>query len=372
MRIALNLLYLIPGVVGGTQTYAVELMQALARRDAENEYLYFVNREAADFPFVDAHNFRRVVCPLNATRRAVRYAWEQAVFPRLLRSQRVDVVHSLGYVGPLSTASRHVVTIHDLNYLCHENMIRPTQRKLLARMVPAVARAADHILAISEFSKNQIVEHIGVPAEKVTVTLLGARKMPSVSSEVQSETLTRYGVKTPYVVAFSSPSPHKNIGRLIEAFAQVKDTIPHSLVLIGHAPAAQDWQAESARAGLAGRTVTTGYVPDEDVILLLAQADLFVFPSLYEGFGLPALEAQQAGVAVASSNISSLPEIAGEGAVYFDPCSVAEITQTLRRCLADAELRRTLVGKGQRNLTRFDWNETARQTLEVYRRVVSR
>jgi glycosyltransferase involved in cell wall biosynthesis len=154
---------------------------------------------------------------------------------------------------------------------------------------------------------------------------------------------------------------------LIRAFALVKDTFPHSLVLIGHLPADVDLATESE--GMRDRMTMTGYVPKEHVLPLLSHADLFVLPSLYEGFGLPVLEAQQAAVAVACSTAGSLPEVGGDGALYFDPVSVENIAHTIRHCLTDAKLRSHLILKGRENLARFSWDKTARETLSVYQDV---
>lgn len=371
MRVALNILYLIPGVVGGTQTYAVELIRALARLDTENEYLIYMNREAAELELTDAPNFRRVVCPIHAIRRPVRYAWEQAALPHQLRLRRIHVLHSLGYVGPLASPCRHVVTIHDLNYLHHENKIGGAKRNLLAKLIPRVARAADHLLTVSEFSKREMVEHIGVPAEKITVTHEGQREYIPETPQLRAEVERRYPVARPYLAAFSSPSPHKNISRLLEAFAQIRAEVPHDLLLIGHLPEGRDLRAEITRLGLDDRIALTGYVPDEHVMPLLARAALFVFPSLYEGFGLPLLDAQRAGVPVACSTAASLPEVAGSGAVKFDPCSVSEMAQVIRMVLTDPLLQASLRERGRTNLARFAWERAARETRAVYESLFS-
>lgn len=369
MRIALNLLYLIPDVVGGTQTYAMELIRALAALDTQNEYLLLVNREAAQLPLVDAPNFRRVVCPVQARRRPVRYAWEQSVLPALLLARRVQLVHSLGYVGPLATPCRHVVTIYDLNYLGHQSLMTSARRNVLSKIVPRVAHAADHVLTASEFSRQQIAQHIGLPPDKITVTLGGTRTLGSETSGDWSEIARNYGIVGPYAIAFGSRQPHKNLERLLEAFTCIQADVPHTLVLVGHLPEGTDLRTQIAKAGLASRVIVTGYVPDAHVMPLIANADLFVFPSLYEGFGLPALDAQGAGVALACSTAGSLPEVAGAGAVYFDPCSVEEMAAKMRLCLTNPELRTELVAKGKTNLARFSWQQTARLTLDVYERL---
>jgi glycosyltransferase involved in cell wall biosynthesis len=181
------------------------------------------------------------------------------------------------------------------------------------------------------------------------------------------ELTRRYRIREPYVVAFGGRTLNKNISHLIRAYARVKDAFSHSLVLIGHIPSNVDLSTETQE--IRDRVAITGYVPEEHILPLLSHADLFVLPSLYEGFGLPVLEAQQAAVAVACSTAGSLPEVGGEGALYFDPTSVEQIAESIRRCLADATLRSQLILKGRENLARFSWDKTARETLSVYQDV---
>lgn len=371
MKIALNLLYLLPGIVGGTQTYAVSLIRALAALDTENEYLLYLNRESEALDITDAPHVRRIVCPVRAIRRPARYGYEQMALPLALRRDRVDLLHSLGYVGPLFPPCPQIVSIHDLIYRGHQAMMTGGKQKALEFFVKGVARRSNHVITMSENSKREIVADIGIAPEKVAVIHEAGRPAPPPSTpEERAPTLVRYGITAPYVLAFSSPNPVKNIARLMEAFAEACAALPHQLVLVGHLPPGMDPEAEAARLGIAGRVLRTGYVPDGDIAPLLQGAALFAFPSLYEGFGLPLLDAQQAGVPVVCSNAASLPEVAGEGAVLFDPLSVPEMAAAIRSCLGDLARRDRLVRQGRANAARFSWEETARQTQNVYRQVM--
>ena len=367
MRIGLNLLYLLPGVVGGTQTYAVSLIGALAALDTQNEYVLYLNRESEDLDITLATNFRRVVCPVQAASREARYAFEQLRLPALVRQDRISLLHSLGYVGPLLTPCPHVVSIMDLIYRGHQVMMTSRKQKALEFFVKQSARRAGHILTISENSKREIVADIGVRPDQVTVTYLAGRPVVPTTPPQRTQVLARYGITAPYVTAFSSPNPIKNISRLLEAFAEAGAGLPHQLVLVGHAPHGTDFAAEAAQRRLAGRVVVTGYVPDADLTPLLQGAALFAFPSLYEGFGLPVLDAQQEGVPVICSTAASLPEVAGDGAVLFDPLSVPQMRDALRAGLTDLPLRDSLAARGRANAAKFSWDKTARQTLDVYR-----
>ncbi len=367
MRIGLNLLYLLPGIVGGSQTYAVSLIQALAALDTHNEYFLYLNRESENLELTAAANFRRIVCPVQAVRREARYVYEQLRLPGALRRDRIDLLHSLGYVGPLAPPCPQVVSILDLIYRGHQVMMTSRKQKALEFFVKQSARRASQIITISENSKREIAEDVGISPGKITVTYLAGRPAAAPSTPPQRvPALSRYGIHAPYVLAFSSANPVKNIPRLMEAFADACAGLPHQLVLLGHAPSGTDFAAEAAQRNLAGRVVVTGYVPDADIAPLLQGAAVFAFPSLYEGFGLPVLDAQQAGVPVVCSTAASLPEVAGEGAILFDPQSVPEMRDALHACLTDDALRASLITRGQANAARFSWEKTARQTLEVY------
>ena len=373
MRIGLNLLYLIPGNVGGTQTYAVSLIEALATIDSENEYYLFLNQESSKLALTDAPNFHRVVCRFHATRRPVRYAWEQLILPLQLHYYRTDLVHSLGYVGPLMSICPSIVTIHDLNYIALQDVIPVGKRRILQFFSTQSARRAAHVITDSHFSKTEIVRFLRLDPGKVTVTHLGPGwNFVASPSNSWNSVQEHYNLPNPYVVAFGGRSAHKNVSRLIKAFSKACENLPHYLVLIGHLPRGLDLTAEALAANLPDRVITLGYLPKAHVAPVLKHADLFVVPSLYEGFGLPVLEAQQAGVPVACSTAASLPEVAGEGAVFFDPYSIDDIARVIRKCLKDTELHRTLVQKGCVNLARFSWENTAKDTLIVYQNVLAR
>ncbi len=367
MLIALNLLYLIPGVVGGTETYATALIRALAEEDEDNEYVVYLSSEAADIDVTPGPNFRRVVCPVIAMQRALRYTWEQGILPLQLLKERPALVHSMGYVSPLAAICPQVVTVHDVNYIGHKGRRTAIGRRAFQFFVEQTVKRADKVITVSEFSRSEIIGHMHVSPEKVKVVHSAGRESydQPVDTSV-SDVAKRIG--RPYILAFSSLSAHKNIPRLISAFAEISSSVPHALVLVGHLPekAAARTAMQSANDD---RIVFTGYIPDAEVDALLKGASLFAFPSLYEGFGLPILDAQHAGVPIACSSAGALPEIAGAGALLFDPYSVDDIADALRRCLLDVGLRASLVQRGADNARRFSWDTTARETLAVYKAV---
>lgn len=370
MHIGLNLLYIIPGENGGTQTYAESLVRALAAANVGDEFTAFVSEEGRALALPDRPGFRTVVCPVRAGRREARYAYEQLAFPRLIAGHNLDVLHSLGYVCPLRPPCPSVVTIHDLNYLTPWHGMSRLKRLSLGWFVHRSARRADAILTVSEFSKGEICRRLGVLASKITVTLEGPREPVPLTQDAWADLAGRYGVQGPYLMAFGSLSGNKNIVRLIRAFAAIQGRVPQSLLLVGHMAPGAGLQAEIAALGLGDRIRVTGYVPDAHVMPLLGHADLFAFPSLYEGFGLPVLEAQTAGVAVACASAASLPEVAGDGAALFDPLSVEDMARVLLECLRDPARRAALAEKGRANAARFSWERTAVATMDCYRQVI--
>lgn len=373
MRIGINLIYLLPGLVGGTEVYARGLLEKLSIIDQEDEFIVFVNQEAAEWPLPRSRNFTRIICPIKGSNRSGRYLFEQLRLPNLLRKNTIDLVHSLGYVGPLASPCPSIVTLPDLNYIDVGNTMGLVKRRMLRFFSMQTAQRADHIITISNFSKKRLNEALRLPNKKITVIYLAAGQEADIGGDNSWPKLARiYGIAEPYIVVFGGGSLHKNIPLLIQAFAGLKERIAHNLVLIGRLPANVDLATVSIQKELKKRVVATNYVPASHINPLLSHADLFVLPSLYEGFGMPVLEAQQAGVAVACSNAASLPEVGGKGALYFDPKSIDAITEAIWGCLSDKTLRQELCRLGKENLKRFSWERTAAETLAIYRQVMKR
>lgn len=371
MRVGINLLYLLPTVVGGTETYARSLLRALSEADSENKYFIFINREMEGEDLGLGPNFTCVATGVRATSRLGRYAWEQIAFPLKLRRYRLDVLHSLGYVGPFRPPCRHVLTVPDVNYRGVGSAMGSVKRTFLPLFVWGSVRGAEHIITISEYSKQEIVRHLSVDPDRITVAHLGPREPVAIQPEEMRSIRERYRLRDNYLVAFSSTSPHKNIPRLLVAYSRLVDRVPHALVLVGRTPADSFISAEIRRLGLEDRVNLTGYVSDAEMTAIVRSASLLVFPSLYEGFGLPILDAQQVGTPIASSMSGSLPEVAGEGAQFFHADSVDEMTAAIDAVLGNPGRQRELAALGAKNVKRFSWQDTASTTRRVYAQLVS-
>lgn len=367
MRVGLNLLYLIPGVVGGTETYARSLIEALAAAlgsgpASEVEFIVFLNEESTGFTLPRCSRFSRVVCPLAATNRVARYAWEQRHLPQAMREYGIDVLHSLGYVGPVFPGVPHVISVHDTNFLC-PSVTMPLHRRIaLGAFTVAAARRAAVVLTISEFSRGEIIRKLRLRPSRVMVTPLAAdaeaADAPSTSPATNDE--------PPRILAFASIARHKNVPALIEASGILSREYRHTLRIIGRTPPGGEIQRAARRAG--PHVQLLGYIPDRDVSAEMRAATMLAVPSLYEGFGLPVLRAQALGLPVACARAGALPEVSGGAAVLFDPRSVNDIADALMRVLRDKPLRRRLAEAGYKNAAAYCWNRTARLTLEAYTR----
>jgi len=251
-----------------------------------------------------------------------------------------------------------------LNYRAFGENMRFIRRVILSVFVRLSALRSQRVITVSEFSRKEIVQAFDLNRRKVAsiheaprVWNLSDTKKPGIERILES-----YQIQLPYILAFSSASPNKNISSLLKAMAQVD--IPHQLVLVGHQ------SVMGMPEDLGSSVVFTGYIPDEILQVIMSNAQMLIVPSTYEGFGLPVLEAMALGVPVACSNVASLPEVAGDAAIYFDPFSVDDMAQKITQVATNRDLQKELREKCLKDLRRYSWEKTASKTLEVYRSVV--
>lgn len=297
-------------------------------------------------------------------------------FPRLWTHIRLsaemianppDVLFVPSHVLPLVHPRRSMVTVHDLGYLHFPNSHPFFGRLYLDLSTRWNARSAETVIADSAVTRQDLIRFYHVDPIKIRVLhpALGEPFAGPLPTKPQiDQTKRQYGVGEEYVISVGTIHPRKNYVRLVQAFKAVAG--PTQLVIVGK----KGWlyrQLESAVEawGLTGRVKTLNYVPSDDLRSLYAGACLCVFPSLYEGFGFPILEAQASGTPIICSNMSSLPEVAGEGALFFDPLDVGAMSAAITRVMSDDHLRTELIGKGRANLERFDWNRAAQELLGI-------
>jgi glycosyltransferase involved in cell wall biosynthesis len=353
---------------GGIGTYVWELFPVLGDADPSMDVVPFRSSWRHDPPRMWLGARSPVVVP--GTIRTLYPSWDLLGRPALPEAMAdAAVVHATNpaAVPPVRDGQRLVVTVHDLAFERFPELFPRNWRWLYRAGLRAAVKRADAILVPSESTADDLRSRTSVDPTRVHVTPLAPSLASSDGDAV--DVLAPLGVASPYVLSVGTIEPRKNLTRSVRAYRQVAPDVPHALVLAG----APGWHAEELETELArpgpGTIVRTGRVSEEQLDALYRGADAFIYPSLYEGFGLPVVEAMSRGVPTITSNTSSLPEVAGDAALLVDPTDVSEIAEALARVLTDPALAEDLRARGRARAAKFTWAATARATLDVYRHV---
>ena len=349
----------------GNEVYVRNLLNGFAALDHESEFIAYladnVNGAASTVParfrrqFVSSNSFVRLGLDLS----------------RKLREDRPDLVH-VQYTAPLLCPVPVVVSVHDISFLEHPEYFKPARSLQLRFTVKRTMEHAARVLTPSEFSRTSILRAYKVAPERIEVVPIAVSSMfrPIARETAAANARERLDISGPYILNVGDLQPRKNQIGLIRAFEELiasTPSLPHKLVIVGK----DTWYsprvvAAAKHSRAADRIVFTGWVIDDDLLYLYNAADAFVFPSFYEGFGLPVLEAMACGRAVACSNTSAVPEVADSAALLFDPESIEQVVRAMRDLLLDCELRVRMERLGQQRASHFTWERTARRTLEIY------
>ncbi|MFN8472658.1 MAG: glycosyltransferase family 1 protein [Anaerolineae bacterium] len=354
------------GAKSGVGYYASNLLTHLVQEDDEHDYLLLSNRP------VEAEAGGRRLPPRYAFPN--RSIWMQMVLPVALRAEQPVLCHYTNFTAPLSSQTPFVVTIHDMTLSLFPRLHPMRQHVVMRPFVPMIAQRAAAIIAVSQSAKSDIVRLLGVPDSKVHVIYeAAAPRFRPVSTVKVADTRERYGLHGRYILYVGTIEPRKNIVRLVEAYARLKaDGLPHKLLLVGKL--GWDYKPLYQRIedlGLQDDVIFLGYVPSDDLVSLFNLAEVFAFPSLYEGFGLPVIEAMACGTPVVTTEAGSLGEVAGDAALTVNPLSVKELADALTAVVSDATLASTLRQRGLARASQLSWRETARQTIAVYRQALA-
>ena len=365
MRVGLNLIYLVPGETGGMEVYARELIPALRAAAPDLDLVAFINRETAGAGFDLAES---VTIGVHAANRVHWVRGEQQLLPPAAKRAGVDLVHSLGSTAPWWGASKRVTTIHDLHYRIVPDAHFGIRGLGMRMLVPGAARRSDRIIAVSQQTADDLHAMLHVPLDKVDVVPQGVAPPGAVAPTPEATLRASLDLgDRPVLLSVSAKRPHKNLLRLIEAHAAIPDDRRPVLVLPGYPT-----QHEAELRAAAGPDVRfPAWTSAADLEGLYALAAVFVFPSLYEGFGLPVLEAMARGVPVATSARGSLGEVAGDAALLFDPEDTVAIRAAIETLLGDAAVADRLRAAGRERAARFTWARTAEGTLRSYERALA-
>ena len=346
----------------GNETYIRNLLNCFEVLDREADFIAYISREEAIADVPDRFIKRRV-----AVNPFVRLGYD---LPRRVAEDRPSLLH-VQYTAPLTCSAPIVVSVHDVSFLEYPQYFTSFRAMQLRLTVRRTVKAASCVLTVSEFSKREILDAYKLPEDKVVVLPNGVSSaFHPVARETAKRSMRTALPAAPFILTVGDLQPRKNHLGLIAAFEDLLGAhpqLPHHLIIVGK----ETWYAPDVRAAakksqVADRIHFTGFVDDEELRRLYGACDLFVYPSFYEGFGLPILEAMACSRAVVCSNVTAVPEVADGAAILFDPYSISETVRAMRDVLIDAELRARLERLGTQRAAQFSWERAARKTLDVY------
>jgi glycosyltransferase involved in cell wall biosynthesis len=352
--------------MGGISQYTIHLIQALAEIDLENRYTIFHSRKDGRSYLPSLPNFQRRNLWTPAHHR-----WERPLLATELGRNRLDVFHSPDFIPPAGGVKRTIITVHDLNFIFYPEFLTAESLRYYRDQIDWALAKADHISADSEATRQDVIERLNVPPEKITTIHLAANPLyerPFSQTNIQA-TLSQHNLPHGFVLAVGTLEPRKNLPMLVRAYGQLvaETAVDVPLILVG----GKGWIydeifATIAELGLRDKVRHLSGIFDEQLAHLYHAAGVLVTPSKYEGFGLPALEAMHCGCPVIVSNTGSLPEVAGDAGIQLNPDDESAWAEAMARVLTDSVLRDEMVGNGRLQATHFTWRKTAAMTLALY------
>lgn len=355
----------------GVSRFTQQLIQALQLRDRTNSYTVFVNETANQNDFRNSDNMRFMQSHLPTSKPMVRIVWEQLLLPAIVRANDLDVLHCPVNVAPMMAPCATALTIHDLTFLVFPDRFKRERRNYLRALTRVSARRARRIMTDSAHTKQDVIRLLGVPPDKIDVVYPGLDEaFHRPSQEDVAAFRARHNLPDRFIFNSGTIEPRKNIDQLVRAYGLlVKRGLKSCPLIIGGGTGwlAEGVFAEVERQELGDQIKFLGYVDQAELPLWYAAASLFVYPSLYEGFGLPPLEAMACGTPVITSSASSLPEVVGSAGITVDPTSVDDLASAITEVLESQEKRELMTQAGLRQAATFSWDEAARQTVAVYR-----
>ena len=359
MLIAINA-HSIGTSTGGNQTYTENLIYALSKIDKKNEYIIYTSPGVT---FELPSNYK--ITPLNTTNR-----WLRGVdLIKRLKKDLPDIYHSQYFLPPLCGCNS-VVTVHDVSFLSNPKWFT-SREKLIFKFFNASIKKAKKIIAVSNFTKQELIKYCGIDAKKISVIHNGVADIfkSCHDDDTASKIKTKYSLPSKYILYVGRTNSRKNLYNLINAFYAFKksDSADFKLVMVSEKN--KKLENLKRKLNLSREIIFTGYAPYSDLPYIYKAASLFIFPSFYEGFGLPPLEAMACGTPCITSNTSAFSEISSDASLKINPYDIKEMTEAMQKLIQDQNLRNTLIEKGLKQIEKFDWINTAQKTLNIYKEI---
>lgn len=359
----------------GVGNYLHNLLLELAKIDKINNYtLFFYSLRNLDSTRATQYNFKcKKTVSLKIPQLLLEFLWDNLRFPPIeFFIGRASIFHN-NFFLPSTKKAKGIITIHDMSFFAYPELHTKTVRRFKSK-VPKSCFRATKIITVSNFSKREILKYINIPEEKIKVIYNGLILQTQKFKGNEDDILKKYSLAKKYILYVGTIEPRKNLEGLINAFKMLisdeKYKNKYNLVIVGK----PGWKYETfiktlGNLGIQDKVKLIGYIPDEELPAIYKHASLFLYPSIYEGFGLPVLEAMAYGIPVITSNISSLPEIAGDAALLIDPYNYKEIRDGMVDILSTDQLKNQLIKRGKERVKKFSWKNTAEKTLKVYKEV---
>lgn len=369
-KVGINLLWMVPGVVGGSETYLARLLSGLAERPTRFDYTLFALPQFKEAHPELAQTFKTAYAPVRGRMKSFRVAGESTWLLTQCKMRKIDLVHHAGGIIPLVRTSRPVLTVHDLQYLDYPEYFKKAKLTYLKKMVPRSAEAARLIMTPSQFTRRQVIERLNIDPSIVTVVPHGIS--PRDGREPAGDVRERYDLEGHFFVYPAITYPHKNHLVLLRAFAKLVEAHPEVTLVLTGAKGSMEVRVgkEVQELGIEKNVKRLGYVPSRDLDALYHDAVALVFPSRFEGFGAPVLEAMSRSCPVIAADATALPEVVGDAGVLVSPDNTEEWCQSMSDLLENEDLRARLASAGLKRSKDFTWESSADVLEDAYTRAL--
>jgi len=361
---------------GGIGVYTRELISHLVDIDKKNQYFIMVNKLGNRSFVPSADNLSIVESSITRKHYFIKDLWHQFFLPFFLKINHIDIYFNPRYILPFFRGkSKMIVTMHDMIAFLYPEIWSGVSGFRIRNCIKLSSLRADIILTVSHCAKNDIIRLLNIPEDKIKVISCGINKKlykPNHNISLQRSVTKKYGISKKYILAIGPLGMRKNHDRLIDAFSILPEYIKedYQLIITGEKKGTyNNLLKKASKNNLTDDIVFTGFIPEKEMPMVINAASLFVFPSLYEGFGIPLLEAMACGTPILASNVSSIPEVVGGAALLFDPYNVNEIASAICRMITDEQLRKQLAQRGFGRIKKYSWKNSAKEILRAFKEV---